>query len=194
MHSCHNSSSIFFNHFDRQQINVVEDLCNRINLQMTEWLILVNVTTQKMHLLQSKTIKYSYPISTGKNGVGQTLNSGKTPLGLHCIASKIGTNEHPLAIFKNQRLTGDIATIQEGGEDIVGRILQLIGLQPGFNQGINDEGTCVDTLERKIYIHGTNDPFNIGKPVSHGCVRMLCDDVVDLFHKAPAGTLVFIYT
>ncbi|MDO7905726.1 L,D-transpeptidase [Paenibacillus sp. JX-17] len=41
-------------------------------------------------------------------------------------------------------------------------------------------------------IHGTNDPSSIGKSVSHGCIRMYNDDVVDLSSKVPVGTRVTI--
>ncbi len=44
-----------------------------------------------------------------------------------------------------------------------------------------------DTMFR---IHGTNEPETIGQAVSSGCIRMLNDDVVDLFGRAPVGTKV----
>ena len=45
----------------------------------------------------------------------------------------------------------------------------------------------VDTLYR---IHGTNDPSSIGKAMSSGCIRMLNEDVADLYERAPKGTPV----
>jgi lipoprotein-anchoring transpeptidase ErfK/SrfK len=47
----------------------------------------------------------------------------------------------------------------------------------------------VDTLYR---IHGTNDPLSIGKAVSSGCVRMLDQDVMDLYERVPLGTKVVV--
>ncbi len=44
-----------------------------------------------------------------------------------------------------------------------------------------------DTLYR---IHGTNDPSSIGKAMSSGCIRMLNEDVADLYERAPKGTPV----
>jgi lipoprotein-anchoring transpeptidase ErfK/SrfK len=44
-----------------------------------------------------------------------------------------------------------------------------------------------DTLYR---IHGTNDPSSIGKAMSSGCVRMLNEDVADLFERVKIGTHV----
>lgn len=41
-------------------------------------------------------------------------------------------------------------------------------------------------------IHGTNDPGSIGKAVSHGCVRLLNEDVIELYDIVPLGTEVNI--
>jgi lipoprotein-anchoring transpeptidase ErfK/SrfK len=41
-------------------------------------------------------------------------------------------------------------------------------------------------------IHGTNEPWSIGDQVSSGCVRMLNEDVVDLYERVPTGTTVYV--
>jgi lipoprotein-anchoring transpeptidase ErfK/SrfK len=46
-----------------------------------------------------------------------------------------------------------------------------------------------DTLYR---IHGTNEPQSIGKSVSSGCIRMLNEDVAELFEKVKIGTKVIV--
>lgn len=46
-----------------------------------------------------------------------------------------------------------------------------------------------DTLYR---IHGTNEPWTIGRNVSSGCIRMVNDDVVDLYERTPVGTTVIV--
>jgi lipoprotein-anchoring transpeptidase ErfK/SrfK len=46
-----------------------------------------------------------------------------------------------------------------------------------------------DTLYR---IHGTIEPESIGKSVSSGCVRMLNEDVADLFEQVKIGTQVIV--
>jgi lipoprotein-anchoring transpeptidase ErfK/SrfK len=46
-----------------------------------------------------------------------------------------------------------------------------------------------DTLFR---IHGTNEPWSIGEQVSSGCVRMLNEDVVDLYERVPVGATVYV--
>ena len=49
--------------------------------------------------------------------------------------------------------------------------------------------TAHDTLFR---IHGTNEPWSIGEQVSSGCVRMLNEDVADLYDRVPVGTTVYV--
>ncbi|MCS7228222.1 MAG: L,D-transpeptidase [Endomicrobia bacterium] len=63
----------------------------------------------------------------------------------------------------------------------------LEGLQLGVNKGGN-----VDSEKRKIYIHGTPEEGLIGRPASHGCIRMKNLDIVELFDLVPVGTLVEI--
>ena len=46
-----------------------------------------------------------------------------------------------------------------------------------------------DTLYR---IHGTNEPQSIGKAVSSGCIRMLNQDVIDLYGRTPRGSKVVV--
>jgi lipoprotein-anchoring transpeptidase ErfK/SrfK len=46
-----------------------------------------------------------------------------------------------------------------------------------------------DTLYR---IHGTNEPWTIGKNVSSGCIRMTNEDIIDLYGRTPIGTKVVV--
>lgn len=41
-------------------------------------------------------------------------------------------------------------------------------------------------------IHGTTEPWTIGWDVSSGCIRMLDEDVIDLYGRAPVGTKVIV--
>ena len=48
-------------------------------------------------------------------------------------------------------------------------------------------------LSRPHYgIHGTNNPGSIGREVSHGCIRMYNQDVLELSRMVPIGTTVII--
>lgn len=46
-----------------------------------------------------------------------------------------------------------------------------------------------DTLYR---LHGTSDVASIGNAVSSGCIRLLNDEVIDLYNKTPIGTKVIV--
>lgn len=46
-----------------------------------------------------------------------------------------------------------------------------------------------DTLYR---IHGTNEPWTIGRNVSSGCIRMVNEDAIDLYERTPIGTKVVV--
>jgi lipoprotein-anchoring transpeptidase ErfK/SrfK len=57
----------------------------------------------------------------------------------------------------------------------------------------NPMGAAAMGLNRGNYaIHGTNEPGSIGHFVSHGCIRMLNEDILDLYARAPVGTEVFV--
>ena len=42
-------------------------------------------------------------------------------------------------------------------------------------------------------IHGTDNPSSMGKEVSHGCIRMHNDDVMELSSLVPTSTNVYIH-
>ena len=50
----------------------------------------------------------------------------------------------------------------------------------------------VDTMRRYIYIHGSPDAIEMGKPGSIGCIRMRNRDILELFELVPARTQVSI--
>jgi lipoprotein-anchoring transpeptidase ErfK/SrfK len=57
----------------------------------------------------------------------------------------------------------------------------------------NPLGARAMYLGSSLYrIHGTNEPETIGKAVSSGCIRMLNDDVVDLYGRVKVGTPVLV--
>ena len=152
--------------------------------------ILVDIQKQELILIEKGKAVEKYKVSTAKNGVGSLKGSGKTPLGKHKIYKKIGENHQIGSVFVGRQFTGKVYEIgkEQSERDLVlTRILQLQGLEPGINRGGD-----VDSLERCIYIHGTNDEELIGKPVSHGCVRMRNEDVINLYEKVDVNTIVEI--
>jgi lipoprotein-anchoring transpeptidase ErfK/SrfK len=41
-------------------------------------------------------------------------------------------------------------------------------------------------------IHGTSQPWSIGLAVSSGCIRMLNEEVIDLYNRVKIGALVVV--
>jgi lipoprotein-anchoring transpeptidase ErfK/SrfK len=57
----------------------------------------------------------------------------------------------------------------------------------------NPMGVAAMTLEGGDYaIHGTNVPGSVGGFVSYGCIRMLNDDITDLYQRVSVGATVVV--
>ena len=154
----------------------------------------ITIATQQLDLLdaQGQLIR-QYLISSARNGTGQENGSFCTPLGKHIIRAKIGAGQPVNTVFIKRRPTGEIYTPELGQQYpkrdwILTRILWLSGSEPGLNRL-----GSVDTMRRYIYIHGTPDSVNMGKPGSIGCIRMHNSDLLELFDRVNAGTQVDIH-
>src|SRR3954462_14248935 len=154
--------------------------------------IRIDAAKQELTLLDGERVVKRYAISTAKNGLGEKNGSFCTPRGRHIIRAKIGAGQPLGTVFVRRRPTGEVWTpelhAQYPGRDwILTRILWLSGKEPGKNR-LGD----VDTMRRYIYIHGSPDTAEMGKPGSIGCVRMRNADIVELFELVPPYTEVEI--
>lgn len=134
----------------------------------------------------------TYSISTSKHGAGEKLGSFCTPRGRHLVRARIGAGQPLNAVFVRRRPTGEIWTPElharyPGRDWILTRILWLSGCEPGKNR-LHD----VDTMRRYIYIHGSPELAEMGRPGSIGCIRMRNRDIVELFDLVPPYTRVEI--
>ncbi len=158
--------------------------------------VVINIATQRLVLYREDVAVSSYLISTAKNGIGSQQDSGRTPLGRHIIADKIG-GDYPInTVFVGRVATGERYDEELGRQHpkrdwILSRILWLKGLDAGINLGSNDKGGC-DTYQRYIYIHGTPDSEPMGVPLSHGCIRMRNEDIIELYQQVDEGTPVTV--
>ncbi len=152
----------------------------------------VEVASQRLRLYRRHALEVEFAVSTALMGMGESRGSGCTPRGWHVIRAKIGAGTPINTVFVARRPTGEIYSPALGkaapGRDwILSRILWLSGLEIGVNRL-----GAVDTFQRFIYIHGCPDELPLGKPASHGCVRMRNVDVMTLFDKVAVGTKVLI--
>ncbi len=150
--------------------------------------ILIDIPRQELVLSSGK----RFAVSTAKNGLGEQNGSFCTPRGRHIVRARIGAGQPLRSVFVRRRPTGEIWTPElharyPGRDWMLTRILWLSGCEVGRNR-LGD----VDTMRRMIYIHGAPDSTEMGKPGSHGCVRMRNEDVADLFELVPPYTPVEI--
>jgi lipoprotein-anchoring transpeptidase ErfK/SrfK len=153
----------------------------------------VSIADQRLRVLENQRVIREYSISTAKNGPGQRKGSECTPIGWHKIRAKIGAGAPINSVFIARRPTGEIYSSALAAQFpqrdwILSRILWLGGLEPGFNRYGE-----VDSSWRYIYIHGCPDEDMQGVPASHGCIRMLNQDVIELFDTVEAGCRVWIH-
>lgn len=174
-----------------------QELLDRLTFQfpkhISSSILLINITQQRLYHIQNNRLVNHYIVSSALNGTGSESGSGKTPLGAHSIKEKFGSEASVASIFKGRVNTGTKAKILSAkntlsdADNITSRILWLDGLEPGLNRGGN-----VDSHDRYIYIHGTDEEGRLGQAVSHGCIRMANQDVIDLFAQVESGTFVYI--
>jgi lipoprotein-anchoring transpeptidase ErfK/SrfK len=124
-------------------------------------------------------------VSTAMNGVGERNGSFCTPRGLHIVRARIGAGQPLGAVFVRRRPTGEVWSPElhakyPGRDWMLTRILWLSGREVGRNRLGK-----VDTMRRMIYIHGAPDSAEMGRPGSHGCIRMRNTDVAELYELVP---------
>lgn len=127
--------------------------------------IVVSQSNNTLTLYQDNGEVLVYPVGTGRPGF--------TWSGTHAITRKEEWPDWrpPAAMLKRRP---DLPHFMAGGED------NPLGARAMYLGGTN------------YRIHGSNEPHTIGHSVSSGCIRMLNEDVVDLYTRVKVGTLVTV--
>ena len=177
---------------DESIIDRVNNYCEEKKGKTYDEILFVSVKEQMMYHIVENTIVKEYLVSTAKKGVGNQKNSDMTPHGLHYIKEKYGSKTPQNGRMIGRVFYGQIAkiyydTTSSKTDDITSRILWLSGIEKDINKDGN-----VDSYNRYIYIHGTSEEGKIGTPASHGCIRMLNNDIIELYAKIMIGTKVLI--
>ncbi len=135
------------------------------NTEQAAGTIVVNTGEKFLYLVLGKGKALRYGIGTAKTGFEWS--------GTHKITRKAEwPGWTPPAEMKQRR--PDLPDYMAGGpENPLGARALYIG----------------STLYR---IHGTNEPWTIGGDVSSGCIRMVNDDVVDLYERVKIGARVIV--
>lgn len=166
----------------------VEQRLRRVLGSLPERLVYASIARQTVSLIDKAECARIWPMSSAARGPGNARDSLMTPRGIHRVANKIGDASPIGTIFRSRADTGAVWRGESRDDDLIlTRILRLEGLEDGVNRGGD-----VDTFDRCIYIHGTNHERAIGQPLSHGCLRMTNNDVLELYDLVPEGTIVVI--
>ncbi len=119
----------------------------------------------KLFFYEHLKLTHTYSIAVGQAGL-------ETPAGLHHILDK---QVNPAWHVPHSAWAGSLAgqVIPPGpGDPLVARWMAIDDLGDG--------------------IHGTDEPGSIGSAASHGCIRMLVPDVIQLYSLTPVGTPAFV--
>lgn len=146
---------------------VPTNVSNTIGLQQGS--ILVDVKARQLYFALSPTVLRRYGVAVGK--------AGKAWHGTAVVGRTARWPDwHPTANIRreNRRLK---ARVPGGASNPLGA--RAIYLYSGGR----------DTLYR---IHGTNVPSSIGKFASHGCIRMINEDVIELHSMVRPGATVIV--
>ena len=154
--------------------------------------IKISISKQQLILFGEEDSIKQYSISTAKNGSGERKNSECTPRGEHIITEKIGQGAKENSVFvgrieTNELYNSKLRDFHPRRDWILTRILWLSGTEEGKNKGGD-----VDSHDRYIYIHGSPEDIEMGRPGSRGCIRMRNSDVIELFNLVNVGTRVTI--
>jgi lipoprotein-anchoring transpeptidase ErfK/SrfK len=125
--------------------------------------IVIDTRTRFLYLVQGDGTAIRYGVGVGKEGF--------TWKGVEKISAKREWPDwHPPAEMRQRR--PELPVMMAGGPD-------------------NPLGARALYLGKTLYrIHGSNEPWTIGRAVSSGCIRMTNEDVTDLYDRVGVGTTV----
>jgi len=133
--------------------------------------IVINLAELRLYYYHPDKVHVStYPIGVGQNG-------WDTPLGSTQVVRK---REKPTWVVPD--------SILKNHEELGQPIEKVRG--PGPNNPLGDY--AMNLGFKNIVLHGTNTPRGVGVRSSHGCIRMLPEDIAVLFHQVKVGTPVRI--
>ena len=127
--------------------------------------IVINLALQRLFYFppDGRSVQ-TFPIGVGVEGRG-------TPLGVTRVTGK---EVHPAWVPTPSILAEDPALPKV--------------VPPGPDNPLGDYALALGWPS--YLIHGTNQPYGVGRMVSHGCIRLYPEDIARLFAEVPVGTPV----
>jgi lipoprotein-anchoring transpeptidase ErfK/SrfK len=132
---------------------------------------------------------FLYFVEGGGRAIRYGVGVGRTGFGWSGVASVHNKQQWPdwypprEMVLRQPEIRAKMSELQ-GGLGVPGGARNPLGARALYLwQGSKD------TLYR---IHGTVEPWTIGRNVSSGCIRMINQDVIDLYERAPIGAKVVV--
>lgn len=143
--------------------------------------ILVDTRANKLYVKRGLLLLWEADCSVGKGGLLVDKATGRrwefvTPRGQFDIREKI---EKPFWVKPDWAFVEDRQPIPPPGDPV----RKVEGELGGYVMSLGDG----------YLIHGTRNEAALGRPVSHGCVRLGAEDLKKVFETAPRWTRVYIY-
>ncbi|MFC0283035.1 L,D-transpeptidase [Camelimonas abortus] len=140
--------------------------------------IVVDPARRYLYLVQPGGRAIRYGVGVGREGFGWS--------GVATVNSKQAWPDWypPKEMIARQPELQRVVTSLPGGKGVPGGLRNPLGARALY---LWQNGR--DTLFR---IHGTNEPHTIGARVSSGCIRMINQDVIDLYDRTPVGAKVVV--
>ena len=141
--------------------------------------IVVNPSEHFLYLVEAGGSALRYGVGVGREGFGWS--------GVATVHSKQEwPNWRPTKEYmaREPEIRSNLNQLESGGLGVVAGLANPLGARALYLWQGNK-----DTLYR---IHGTNEPWTIGKNVSSGCIRLTNEDIIDLYDRTPVGTRVVV--
>lgn len=134
--------------------------------------VVLNLAEMRVYFYHpDKKFVSTFPVGIGKGKEGK--EGWSTPLGqTKIIAKKKDPAWHPPASIRQEHLErGDVLpdVVPAGPDNPLGRYAMYTGI-------------------KSVLMHGSNRPAGVGVRSSHGCIRLLPEDIETLFNLVPIGT------
>lgn len=144
--------------------------------------VLVDAKADKLYLKKGMKLLWQADCSVGRGGMLRDKATGRrwefvTPRGEFRVLSKA---ENPL--WRKP----DWAYVEEGDK-------RIPPPDDPSRYVAGELGAYLLNLGDGYLIHGTKDEALLGRPASHGCVRLGAEDLKKLYAAVPVGTKVFIF-
>ena len=128
--------------------------------------VVINLAEQRLYFFNGSTVPVSYPIGVGREG-------SDTPLGTtEIVRMAEAPTWYPPASAREEDPTLE-NVVPPGPDNPLGSHALYLGWP-------------------QYLVHGTNEPYGIGRRVSRGCIRLYPEDIVDLYAAVETGTAVTV--